>query len=161
VVRIRAADDKPRLDLAAAAGWKWLDAGPIAADGKTWSAGLYFSFPFFDGLATRGRVAQAESDLTIAELDYAQARLGVAVEVRSAIDDVRVAAEIARGLGGTVDQARRLFQMAEQGQELGVKTRLDVDDALLNLRQAEGSFARARRDYLVARSRLLYAQGLL
>ena len=161
VVRIRAADDKPRLELRASTGWKWLDAGSISVDGKTWAAGLYFSFPFFDGLAARGRVAQAQSDLTTAELDLAQAREGVALEVRSASDEVRVAAEIVRALSGTVDQARRLLEMAERGLDLGVKTRLDVDDALLNLRQAEGGLARAQRDYLVATTRLRFVQGVL
>ena len=38
-VKIQSADDKPRLDLRAGAGWKWLDAGGLTADGKTWNAG--------------------------------------------------------------------------------------------------------------------------
>jgi len=161
LVKIRNADDKPRLDLKASAGWKWLEAGPVAADGKAWSAGLYFSFPFFDGFAARGRVAQAKSDVTRAELDLAKARDGVVLELRAAVDAVRVAAEIVRALSGSVAQARRLLEMSEQGHELGAKTRLDVDDALLNVRLAEGSLAKARRDYLVARTNLLFAEGRL
>jgi outer membrane protein TolC len=42
-----------------------------------------------------------------------------------------------------------------------VKTRLDVEDALLNLRQAEANLARARRDSLVAGVNLRYVQGML
>jgi len=60
-----------------------------------------------------------------------------------------------------VEQARRLLAMAEKGQELGVKTRLDVDDALLNARASEANLARARRDYLVALTNLQYVQGTL
>ncbi len=161
VVKIRAADDKPRLDFRGGAGWKWLDAGPIAVDGKTWSAGVYLAFPFFDGMATRGRTIAAESDLDRAELDYAQARDALVVEVRSALDRVQVAAEIVRGLAGTVEQARRLLQMSEQGLSLGVKTRLDVDSALVDARSAEANLAAARREYLVALTQLRYAQGTL
>jgi HAE1 family hydrophobic/amphiphilic exporter-1 len=165
VIRIMNADDKPRLDLRAGAGYRWLDTGPgpmaATGEGKTWSAALVLTFPFFDGLATRGRVQQARSDLASAELDVAQLRDGVRVEVHLAQEQARVAGEIMRALGGTVAQARRLLAMAEKGQELGVKTRLDVDDALLNVRAAEANLARARRDYLVALTNLRYVQGTL
>ena len=60
-----------------------------------------------------------------------------------------------------LEQAKRLLAMAEKGQDLGVKTRLEVDDALLNLRAAEANLARARRDYLVALTNLGYVQGTL
>ncbi|MHB8797157.1 MAG: efflux RND transporter permease subunit [Thermoanaerobaculia bacterium] len=161
LVRIRNADDKPRVDLRASAGWQWFDAGVVSASGKVWGAGLYLTFPFFDGLATRGRVAQARSDLTRAELDLAQARDGIHVAVRAALDRAHVAAEIVNALSGNVAQARRLLEMSETGRELGVKTRLEVDDALLNARAAEANLARAKRDYLVALADLRYAQGTL
>ncbi len=161
VVKIRAAGNKPSLELRGGAGWKWLDAGPIAADGETWSAGVFLAFPFFDGLATQGRTAAAQADLDRAELDYLQARDALVVEVRTALDAVAVAAEIVRGLAGTVEQARRLLQMSEQGLALGVKTRLDVDSALLDARSAEANLAAARRQYLVALTQLRYAQGTL
>jgi HAE1 family hydrophobic/amphiphilic exporter-1 len=60
-----------------------------------------------------------------------------------------------------VEQAKRLLQMAEQGFELGVKTRLEVEDAQLNLSQAEGNLARAQRNYLVARVTLEWVKGTL
>jgi outer membrane protein TolC len=160
-VKIRNADDKPRLDLRANAGWTWLEAEPIAVDGKKWGIGVAFSFPFFDGLATRGRVIQAKSDLTRAELDLSAARDRINVEVRTVLDQVKVAAEIVAALSGNVDQARRFLEMSEKGQEFGVKTRLEVDDALVNVRQAEGNLAKAKRDYLVALTNLKYVQGTL
>ena len=66
-----------------------------------------------------------------------------------------------RALSGTVEQARRLLAMAEQGFELGVKIRLEVEDAELNLLQARGNLARAQRDYLVARVTLDRVTGVL
>ena len=162
--RVREDPQRRRQAPARPAGERRLvlvDAGSFKADGKVWGTGVYLSFPFFDGLATRGRVVQARSDLTRAELDFAKARDGVYVEVRTALDQVKVAAGIVTALSGNVSQARRLLQMSEKGQDLGVKTRLEVDDALVNARQAEGNLAKAKRDYIVALTNLKYVQGTL
>ena len=156
---IARAGDKPRLDLKGAAGWKELSAGTLKADGKTWNIGLYLSFPFFDGLATKGRVLEAQSDLERIQIDEAKARDEVTLQVRTTIDAARVAGSIVQALSGTVVQARRLLEMAEKGFEYGVKTRIEGDDASLNVRQAEGNLAQARRDYLVARVNLAWVRG--
>lgn len=161
LVNIAGAEDKPRLDFKAALGWQYLGFGPIRAEGTTWSAGLLLSYPLFDGLRTRGRVAQAESDLRTLRIDEAKLADAIALEVRRAVDAVREAGEIVRALGGTVEQAERLLSMAEKGFEYGVKTRIDVEDAELALVQAKGNLARARRDSLVAQADLGYATGTL
>ncbi len=137
------------------------DRRATTAGGKVWNAGIFLTFPFFDGMKTRGQVMQAKSDLTTVEIETEKRREAVALEVKTALDAVRESAEIVAALGGTVGQAERLLAMAEQGFELGVKTRLDVDDAQLNLVQARGNLARARRDYLVSRVNLDYAMGVL
>jgi HAE1 family hydrophobic/amphiphilic exporter-1 len=98
-----------------------------------------------------------------AGLATAEAELldGIALEAQGAVDAVQVASGIMEALEGTVSQAERLLAMAEKGYELGVKTRLDVDDAQLNLSQARGNLARARRDYLAARTTLDWVTGTL
>ena len=159
LIKIARAGDKPRLDLRGRAGWKQLVAGDLDSSGKTWSAGLYLSFPVFDGSRTRGKVMQAQSDHRTLEIETARMRDAISLEVRTAVDAVRESSEIMTALGGTVEQSKRLLQMAEQGFELGVKTRLEVDDAQFNLSQAEGNLARARRDYLVARVTLAWVKG--
>ena len=160
-VKIESAGDKPRIDLKAGAGWKWFEASGLASDGKTWNAGLFLSFPFFDGLATKGKVLEANSDLRTSEIDLAKAEDSVRLEVKIAHDTVVENALIVRALSGTVAQARKLLTMAEKGFEYGVKTRLEVDDAQLAVVQAEGNLATSRRDYLVARTVLLWVQGAL
>ncbi|MCE5246906.1 TolC family protein, partial [bacterium] len=47
------------------------------------------------------------------------------------------------------------------GFELGVKTRLEVEDAELNLRSARGNLAKARRDHHVALVTLQYVTGTI
>lgn len=161
LVKIADAGDKPRLDLRGGYGFRELDLGGSDAGGEAWTAGLFATYPLFDGLRTRGRVAQAESDLRSLRVDEAKLADSIALQVREAVDAVREAGEIVKALSGTVTEAERLVELAEKGFEFGVKTRLDVDDAQFHLTQARGNLARARRDYLVAQVTLQYVMGVL
>jgi outer membrane protein TolC len=160
-VIVTGAQDKPRIDLKGEYGWNYLEQPGVYGDGPSWNVGIQLSYPFFDGLRTRGRVAQAESDLRSLRIDDAKQADKVALETRDALNAVNESEEILRSLSGTVTQADRLLAMAEKGYTLGVKTRLDVDDAELNLRQAKSGLSRARRDYLVARVNLDWVTGIL
>lgn len=148
---------KPRLDLKVGAEYKDLEQ----TDGTAFSAGLVFSWPLFDGQRTNGKVAQAESDVRSLKADEQKLLDAIAQETREAANQVREAEEILSALASTIVQAERLLKMAETGFELGVKIRLEVEDAELNIRQAKSNLARARRDYLVARTRLAWVMGRL
>jgi HAE1 family hydrophobic/amphiphilic exporter-1 len=161
LVVLAGAQDKPRVDLKGSYGWNYLEQPSVYGDGPSWAVGVQLSYPFFDGFRTQGRVAQAESDLQRLRIDEAKRIDAVALEAREAVNAVRESEEIVRSLAGTVSQAERLLVMAEKGYELGVKTRLEVEDAELNLRQAKSSLSRARRDYLVARVNLDWVSGTL
>jgi HAE1 family hydrophobic/amphiphilic exporter-1 len=161
VVKVVRAGDKPRLDLQAGYGWRGYDAEGFESDGEAWNAGLLLSFPVFDGLRTRGKVAQAKSDVRSVEIGEAKLRDAIFLEARASVDAVREAGEILKALSGTVAQAERLLFMAEMGYENGVKTRLDVQDAQFNLLSARGSLARARRDYQVSLVNLDWVAGTL
>ena len=165
LITIAAAENKPRLELKGGAGWHWAslnDPGPpLDANGAAWNVGLYLTFPFFDGLRTSGKVAQARSDLRTKQIEETKLLEAIALEVRQAEFSYREAAEIRKALAGTVTQAERLVQMAEKGYEFGVKIRLEVDDAQLNLLQARSNLARAQRDYRVAQVGYLWAIGVV
>jgi outer membrane protein TolC len=163
LVTVAGAGNKPRLDLKATAGYKDLFLGrrENEYDGKTWSVGLAITFPFFDGFRTKGKVAQAQSDVTSLKIDEAKMLDSISLQIRDTVNGVKEAGDIARGLAGTVSQAEKLLQMAEKGYEYGVKTRLEVEDAELNLSRARGNLARAYRDYLVAKVTLTWAMGTL
>jgi HAE1 family hydrophobic/amphiphilic exporter-1 len=162
MVKIANAGDKPRLDFKGTYGFRDLYLGVDQHDhGKAWSAGLAVTYPIFDGLRTRGRVSQAKSNLATLKIEEAKLLDAIKLEVREVCNAVREAGEIMKALSGTVVQAERILQMAEKGYEYGVKTRLDVEDAELNLVQAKGNLARAKRDYLVACVNLEKATGIL
>ncbi|MDD2501214.1 MAG: TolC family protein [Geobacter sp.] len=164
LVTIANADDKPRLDLKGTAGWHQLelsDPGPTRrSDGPAWNAGVYLTFPFFDGMRSRGRTQQARSDLRTSQLQEQKLRDSITLELRTAHYNLTESAETISALSGTVNQAERLLQMAEKGFEYGVKTRLEVDDAQTNLLRAQSNLARANRDYLAASVNLRWAMGI-
>ncbi len=165
LVTIYKAGNKPHLDLRASYGWKSLDlqSPPLfgEAEGQAWMAGVYLTFPFFDGLRTQGKVAQAKSDLATLKIEEAKLIDSIVLQIHEAINAVSESGEILKGLTGTVSQAQRLLTMAEKGYEFGVKTRLDVDDAQLNLQLAQSNLAKARRDHLAAQTNLQWAMGTI
>ena len=159
LITIAKAGDKPRLDLKADWGWRDLTLQSSNADGQSWMAGIFLTYPFFDGMRSQGRVLQARSNLATLKIEEAKLLDEILLQTRGAVDAVREAGEIAKALTATVEQADRLLQMAEKGYEFGVKTKLDVDDAALNRMQARSNLARARRDYLVALATLDWVMG--
>lgn len=164
LVTIANAENKPRLDLKGGAGWHWSSLEETApkreADGAAWNVGVYLSFPFFDGFRSSGRVTQARSELRTKQIEESKLLDSIALEVREAGFALQEAAEIYQAVSGTVKQAERLVQMAEKGYEYGVKIRLEVEDAQLNLLQARSSLARAQRDYRVARVNYEWSSGV-
>ena len=158
---IASAENKPQIDLKAGVGWHQLEAAEHTYDGAAWDVGVFLSFPFFDGFKTSGKVQQARSDLRTRELEEAQQLDEVSLEVRNAGFGVNEAQQILTALAGTVKQAEKLLAMAEQGYQLGVKIRLEVEDAELNLVQARSNLAQARRDYQVSLVNLAWSTGVL
>ena len=161
LVKIADAGDKPRIDLKAGIGYRQTEMLSMTGDGVIWSAGVYLSWPFFDGLKARGKVTQAESDLTTSKIEELKLVDSISLQARQAINAVNESAEIVIALTGTVAQAERLLKMAEKGYELGVKISLEVDDAQLNLLQAKLNQARARREYLSAWVNLRWVMGVV
>lgn len=161
LVTIAKAASKPRVDFSAGWGLGRVGLPSISSSGYMWNAGVFGSVPLFDGWRTKGQVAQAQSDLSRISLDELKLRDAIALEVRAALDAVREASEIVAALSGTVTQAERLLFLAEKGFELGVKTRLEVQDAELNVAASRANLARAQRDYRVARVTLDWVAGTL
>jgi len=165
LVNIYKAMNNPRLDLKAGYGYASTDLlnPPLfgQADGPTWTAGLYVTFPFFDGLRTQGKVAQAKSELASLKIEEAKLLDGIVLQIHEAVNGVRESGEIVKALAGTASQAQRLLAMAEKGYEFGVKTKLDVDDAQLSFLLSQINLARARRDYLTAQTNLQWAMGVI
>jgi HAE1 family hydrophobic/amphiphilic exporter-1 len=77
------------------------------------------------------------------------------------MSNVQESERILLALEGTVKQTEKLLDMAEKGYEYGVKIKLEVDDAQLNLLQARSNLAQATRDYLMSLVNLDWTMGIL
>jgi len=161
LIKITAAGNKPRVDFSANWGKRHLALQTLSSTGTAWNAGIYATVPIFDGWRTKGLVAQVRSTLASIDIDELKLREGITLEVRTAVDDAREAVALLNALSGPVTQAERLLSLAEKGFELGVKTRLEVQDAEQNVNVARANLAAAQRDYRVARVNLDWVAGTL
>lgn len=157
--KVASAQDKPRIDLEANLSWQSYGNTRFEDPGESWNAGLYLSFPFFDGMKTRGSIIQADSRIAAMRIDKERLIDGIYLEARDAVNRIAEAIDILNAMQATVEQAERLLEMAEAGYRAGVKTRLEVEDAQLNLTAARTSLARAKRDYIAARIQMLWIAG--
>jgi HAE1 family hydrophobic/amphiphilic exporter-1 len=161
VITVYQSQDKPRIDLQASFGWQDLTMEDSHASGQVSSGAIVFSFPFFDGLRTKGKVAQSRSELNTLVLQAEKLKDNIRLQTVESVNALKESGEILQSLTGVVAQAERLSEMAEKGFIYGVKTNLDVQDAQLALKQARGNLAKARRDYLVAKVTLQWVMGML
>ncbi|ABK16460.1 TolC family protein [Syntrophobacter fumaroxidans] len=159
LLRVAKAGDKPRLDFQTNLGWSSYDTITDQLPGQHWDAGIYLSFPIFDGFLTKGKVIQAKSRLATTDFEMKKLLDNIALEARSAINRVDESIRVIEALEATTTQAERLLHMAELGYKNGVKTKLEVDDAESNLLAARINLVKAQRDYVVAQTRLLWIMG--
>ncbi len=161
LIKIAGSASKPRVDFSASWGQQRLAISTLSGTGSAWNAALVATVPIFDGWRTKGLVAQAKSSQRSLDIDALKLRDAISLEVRTAVDSAREAAELLAAASGPVTQAERLLALAEKGFELGVKTRLDVQDAEVNLQAARANLAAAQRGYRVARVNLDWVAGVL
>jgi len=161
LIKIAASGNKPRVDFAADWGKRRLGLPSISSTGTAWDFGVYATVPLFNGWRTRGQVAQVRSTLASVDIDELKLREGITLEVRTAVDNAREAVALLDALTGPVTQAEQLLFLAEKGFELGVKTRLEVQDAEQNVNTARANLAVAQRDYRLARVNLDWVAGIL
>jgi HAE1 family hydrophobic/amphiphilic exporter-1 len=161
LIKIAGSSNKPRVDFAADWGKRRMGLPSISSTGTAWDFGVFATVPIFDGWRTKGQVAQARSNLASANIDELKLREGIVLEVRTAVDSAQEAVALLNALTGPVKQAEQLLFLAEKGYELGVKTRLEVQDAEQNVNTARANLAVAQRDYRVARVNLDWVAGVL
>lgn len=161
LVTIARTGNRPQLDARGSFGYRGIETSGTRQEGEAWSAGVYLTWPFFDGLRTDGRVQQAQAELSTQKINERELIDEIVLQSRDALNAVQEADDITLALAGTVTQAERLRAMAEKGFALGVKIRLDVSDAELNLIRAQGNLAQAQHDRFVAWIHLLWVMGVL
>lgn len=155
-VRIARSQRLPSVSLSSSYGRVAYPSGFDGfADWRTnWTLGIAAQVPLFTG----GRI-RADEMAARATLGETQARLQLTRELAT-LDSASSRLELANAraawdaMAGTVQQARRAYEIAELRYREGVSTQLELSDARLLLQQAQANQAQAARDVQIARVRL-------
>jgi outer membrane protein TolC len=123
------------------------------------SLGVQISWPLFDGLRTKGNIDLAQAQARVAELQLAQERERVALEIAQASAELSRARATYAARQQNAGEAGEAFTLASLRFTRGVGTQLDVSDAQLALLTAQTDEARAVYDVYIAAAGLAFAQG--
>jgi len=126
---------------------------------RDWNASFTISLPLFNGFRTRGQVSLARAQLQEAELQLAQARETVELDVERARAELARVRALLTARRQTVAWATRAQHLASVRFANGIATPLEVSDARLALQQAQVNEAQATRDYLLGLAALERALG--
>lgn len=162
-VKIEKADSLPTVGASVTIGEQALPAGVFPGGGdfnSDWSAAIGVSIPIFDGGRRQAEVRAAQEVQKQAELQLAQLREAVALEVEQQRRELARAAEQVGARTEAVKQAQHAYELTELSHRVGNATQLDLMNARAQLRQATGNQAIAVHDYHLALARLERAAGM-
>jgi len=115
-----------------------------------WTIGARATWPLFDGMLTQGKVTQAKAQLSQKEIDAAEIKRTIDLEVRQAYSDYLQALALIEAQKKTVEQAEESLRLAETRFKAGTGTQLDVLSAQTALTEVRSNEILALHDYNVA-----------
>ena len=125
------------------------------------AVGVRLSWNLFNGFQTRYRVQQNTIAIQRAEVQLEQAVQAAVLDVERAIRNLASARQRIAGQQRTAETAQVAYEFAADRLRAGVATQIDVRLASTQLDQAQLAYLQAAFDYLVARSDLQRAVGVV
>ncbi len=129
--------------------------------GTAWNAALTARWAVFDGLATAGRVRQAEAEYQKAVLQLADAEEQVLLDVRQAILSLEDAEKFVKSQEQNRERAKEALRLVQAGYDAGVNTEIEKLDARQALSRSQALYYQAVYRHETARLALERAMGLL
>jgi|GEM_PF-1205747 len=126
------------------------DVGP--ADG--FSIGARFTWNFFDGGSARARARQAETDIAIADTNFADTRNSIRFQVEQAFFDLKANEQNIQTATLAVKQAEESLRLAELRVGAGVGTQLEVINQQTELTRARNNLVSAILNYNIGLANL-------
>ncbi len=123
------------------------------------SFGLQMSWPLFDGLHTKANIDVAQAEARIADLQLAQERESVALQVAQARAEFERAQSLFAARRENADEALEAFRLASLRYQRGLSTQLEVSDAQVALMTARTNAAQATHDLYLAAAGVARALG--
>ena len=123
------------------------------------SMGVQISWPIFDGLRAKGNYDLAQAQARVANVQLAQERERVALEIAQARAEFERARALFAARRQNTSEAAEALRLAELRYARGLSTALEVSDARIAALIAETNEARAVYDYYLAAADLARALG--
>ncbi len=160
-IKVAASGYQPEASIFGNYGWHDYTFGDSPDNTREgWAAGASVSWALFDGMLTRGKVSEARAVMEEANLDYADTRRQVELEVRQAYSDYLQTLELIEAQKKTVEEAEESLRLAEARFRAGTGTQLDVLSAQTALSDARSNEVQALHDYNVAIATLERVTGM-
>ncbi|MFZ5556249.1 MAG: TolC family outer membrane protein [Pseudomonadota bacterium] len=154
----------PTVDLVAS----YTDAGNIGAsitgrgiDISSYEIGVQVNVPIFEGFATQSRVREALSNQDRALQDLDNVRRTITQRVQAAYLNVTNGIAQVKALEQSLISSQSQLDSTKLGQEVGVRTQVDVLNATQQLTTARRDYFQAVYSYVIAYLQLQQAAGVL
>ncbi len=135
--------------------------GSMASDITTKSLGVQLNVPIFEGGLTHSKWREAEANRDRARQDLESARRSVSQQTRQAYLGVVSGVSQVEALQQALVSSETVLASSKLGQEVGVRTNLDVLNAQQQLYSTRRDLYQAEYDYLLSELRLKAAVGEL
>ncbi len=156
----------PTLDLVASYGKNNItpvgDSSIARNNDQTNSyVGVQLNIPLFQGGATQSKWREAEANRDRANAELETARRTVGLQARQAYTGVVNGMSQVMALEQALKSSEKLLEASKLGQEVGVRTNLDVLNAQQQLYSTRRDLYQAKYNYLISRLKLKAAVGSL
>ncbi len=132
-----------------------------ANDTNTRTIGVQLNLPLFEGGATQSRWREADANREKARQDLENTRRSVELQTRQAYQGVVNGIAQVRALQQALKSNESLLEASKLGQQVGVRTSLDVLNAQQQMYATRRDLYQAQYNYLVSQLRLKAAAGTL
>lgn len=141
----QAADNRPYLTVGGGYGYVGTSTDNLFDTGHdTWRASVALNWALFDGLLTRGRVAETEARIRRAEVELSGTRRSVQVEVLQLLADLKMSRELLAATQLNLERSEEALDETLMLLELGQINYLEVLVAESNRAQAAAAVIDAR-----------------
>ncbi|MBI5891207.1 MAG: TolC family protein, partial [Nitrosomonadales bacterium] len=152
----------PTVDLVATYNKNTAGGGMLGAtDTRSKTVGVQLNLLLFQGGATQSRWREADANREKAKQDLETARRNVELQTRQAYLGVVNGIAQVQALQQALKYSESLLQASKLGQEVGVRTNLDVLNAQQQAYATRRDLYQAQYNYLVSLLRLKAAAGTL
>jgi outer membrane protein len=153
----------PTLDLVATYNRNYANGGSfgVGSDSTVASVGVQLNVPLFQGGAVQSKFREAEANRERAQSELENASRTVALQTRQAYLGVVNGIAQVKALQQALKSSESLLESSKLGQEVGVRTNLDVLNAQQQLYSTRRDLYQAEYNYLMSRLQLKAAAGVL